>query len=50
MRYFILLYTDELPDKFGGQASGPLIKIRPKYAGDVGLLEHEKTHCGSGMC
>jgi hypothetical protein len=44
MNYFLLTYTDDLPEKFGGIAWGPLIKIRPKYEGDKGLLEHEKTH------
>jgi len=44
MEYFFLKYTDDVPDEFGGQACGPLIKIRPKYVGDGGLLEHEKVH------
>lgn len=44
MKYFFLKYTDDVPDEFGGQACGPLIKIRPKYVGDGGLLEHEKVH------
>ena len=44
MRYYFLNYTDEIAFEFGGLASGPLIRIRPKYKGDVGLLEHEKTH------
>lgn len=44
MKYFVVRYTNELPDQFGGLASGPLIKIRPKYASDQGLLEHEKVH------
>lgn len=44
MSYFILKYTDKLAEGFGGEACGPLIKIRPKYASDDGLLEHEKVH------
>lgn len=44
MKYYIVKYTDDLPDGFGGSTVGPAIKIRPKYKGDMGLLEHEKTH------
>lgn len=44
MNYYWLKYTDEVPEQFGGLASGPLIRIRPKYKGDAGLLEHEKMH------
>jgi len=44
MRYFLLIHTDNIPEKFGGESYGPLIKIRPKYEGDQGLLEHEKVH------
>ncbi|MDY7569417.1 hypothetical protein QN377_05095 [Pseudomonas sp. CCC4.1] len=44
MNYFILKYTNDMPDKFGGETRGPLISIRPKYSADVGLIEHEKTH------
>lgn len=44
MRYFFLKYTDNIPAEFGGESYGPLIKLRPKYADDQGLLEHEKVH------
>lgn len=44
MKYYILKYTDELPDGFGGTTFGPTIRIRPQYQDDQGLLEHEKTH------
>ena len=44
MNYYWVKYSDEVPEHFGGLASGPLIRIRPKYKGDAGLLEHEKTH------
>lgn len=44
MNYYLVKYSDEVPEQFGGLASGPLIRIRPKYKGDAGLLEHEKTH------
>ena len=44
MKYFILKHVKDLPNGFGGTAQGPLIKIHPKYKGDAGLIEHEKTH------
>ena len=44
MKYFLLRHTEKIPAKFGGESCGPLIKIRPKYAADKGLLEHEKVH------
>ena len=44
MNYYKLQYTDSMPAAFGGQTRGPVIKIRPKYKGDAGLLEHEKFH------
>lgn len=40
----LTIYTDNLPAHAGGMTRGPFIFIRPKYKGDVGLLEHEKTH------
>jgi hypothetical protein len=44
MKYYIVKYTDDLAEGFGGSTQGPFIKIRPKYEGDRGLLEHERTH------
>ena len=44
MNDYWIKYTDGVPEKFGGLASGPLIRIRPKYENDVGLFEHEKNH------
>ena len=44
MKYFKVKYTDNIAEKFAGETWGPLIKIRPKYINDTGLLEHEKTH------
>lgn len=44
MKYFKVKYTDKIAEKFGGETWGPLIKIRPKYVSDTGLIEHEKTH------
>jgi hypothetical protein len=41
----IVIYTDRLiPARFAGYTVGPIILIRPANRGDVGLLEHEKTH------
>ena len=43
---FKVFYTNRfLKPWAGGGAYGPLIFIRPKYVNDIGLLEHEKTHC-----
>ena len=39
-----VVYTDDMPERFGGYASGPCVKIRPKYLDDRGLLEHELVH------
>jgi hypothetical protein len=39
-----VIYTDNLPERFGGLFCGLWIKIRPKYKHDLGLLEHELTH------
>ena len=44
MKYYILKYSDDLPEGFGGTTQGPFIKVRPRYQNDGGLLEHEKTH------
>lgn len=40
----LTIYTDNLPAHAGGMTRGPFIFIRPKYRGDIGLLEHEKMH------
>lgn len=44
MRYYFVKYAENLTEGFGGIAKGPVIKILQKYKGDVGLIEHEKTH------
>lgn len=42
---FKAFYTNWfIPSKFQAMTYGPLIFIRPSRKGDVGLLEHEKTH------
>jgi len=51
-----VFYTDRfIPERFGGNVYGCLILIRPRWKGNKGLLEHEKTHvrqwwrsCGIG--
>jgi len=41
----IVLYSNHLiPERYGGINYLFLIIIRPKYRGDIGLLEHEKRH------
>lgn len=44
MKYYFVKYTDNIPEKFAGEACGPLIKIRTRYVANQGLLEHEKVH------
>ena len=44
MKYYILIYTDNIKEGFGGMANAFTIRIRPKYKNDIGLLEHEKVH------
>jgi len=54
MKYKVI-YTDDMEEGFGGKMFSPslllkwlgkpcVIKIRPKYKEDVGLLNHELTH------
>ena len=44
MKYYILIYTEKLPEWVGARANGPVIRMRPKYKDDRGILEHEKCH------
>ena len=44
MKYYFFKATDSVSEDFGGETYGPLIRLRPKYANDHGLLEYEKTH------
>lgn len=44
MKYYLIKFSEKLPNGFGGTAQGPLIKLLSKYQDDVGLIEHEKTH------
>ena len=40
----LTFYTDRLPRGVGGDAHGPVVRIRPIYRSDVGLHEHEQEH------
>lgn len=40
----LIVYTDDLPEAVGGRASGPYIRIRPKYRNDIGIHKHELAH------
>lgn len=41
----IIKYTNkDIPAIYGGISRGIVIKIKPKYLNDKGLLEHELTH------
>lgn len=41
----MIIYTDKLiPAGKAACTRGPIIFIRPQYKGDLGLLEHERTH------
>lgn len=37
-------FTDNMADNTAGYARGPLIRLRPRYVDDRGLLEHELEH------
>jgi hypothetical protein len=41
---YILIYTDNLPEKFGGMTNAFIIRIRPKYCNDEPLKLHELHH------
>ncbi len=40
----LVIYTDRLPEGFAGMAIAMIVRIRPKFKGDEGLLQHELTH------
>ena len=41
----IVLYTDKgIPERFAGYTRGIVVRIRPEYRNDKGLLMHELTH------
>ena len=37
-------YADKLPEGVGGEARGPLVRIRTKYRDDQGIHAHEYEH------
>ena len=40
----LIVYTDDLPERVGGWANGPYVRICPKYRNDVGIHKHELSH------
>ncbi len=40
----IVILTDRVPAGSVGCANAMIVRIRPKYEGDEGLLQHELTH------
>ena len=44
MRYPFVFYVDSLPEKVGGRANGPIIRILKKHRGDEGMYRHELVH------
>ena len=40
----LIVYTDALPDDVGGRATGPIVRIKPKYQCDEGIHKHELAH------
>lgn len=45
MKYYNLKYTDiGIDEKDAGNTKAWIIRIRPKYRYDIGLLNHEITH------
>ena len=46
----LTIYTDRfIPTRFAALAIGPVVLIRPRYAEDKGLLEHERVHVRQWM-
>ncbi len=45
----LVIYTADLPEDIGGDAGFLCVWMRPKYAGDEGLLRHELTHEWQGI-
>jgi hypothetical protein len=43
-RPYLLYYTDALPEGTAGAAKGFVIRIRPGYKDDMGILYHEMEH------
>lgn len=41
---YSIKYTENVPDGFSGITILWMIRIRPKYMGDIGLLHHEMVH------
>lgn len=37
-------WTDDMADNTAGYARGPVVRLRPRYEHDRGLLEHELEH------
>ena len=44
MRYYLLYYTESVPEGSAGCANAFVIRIRPAYKDDKGLLAHEIEH------
>ena len=39
-----VFYTERVPIAVAGRANAFVVRIRPSYAGDEGILQHELTH------
>ena len=39
-----VIYTSDLPENKGGVANGFIVRIKPKYKLDNGILQHELVH------
>lgn len=40
----LVVYTDHVPEGSAGCANAMVVRIRPQYVNDEGLLQHELTH------
>ena len=40
----LVVYTDNLPEGVGGRANAFVVRLRPEYANDEGMLQHELEH------
>jgi hypothetical protein len=46
----LIFYTDNLPEDVGGRTNAFVVRIRPKYQGDVGIHKHELEHVKQNWC
>ena len=50
MKPYLLFYTDNIPSGSAGCANAFVIRIRPEYKNDEGILRHEAEHVRQWWC